>query len=259
MNELPLNLEKGDIVEIDGVEHVFDRIDPDGRITFTSLRQRVEYRSPDADGNFEKPDADDVAALMIANKFILRAKDLEDGPRRAARKRELDAKTAREEDPNSEFRTVFNRAFDKAPVPLSDRALRKRNQELLEDPQIAALPGAKLYSGSALREWVKKRGHFGDRRARDGVSMAGKSGRLLRVNHPKEILEHWVANATGRKSTSSPNAKAPALKSWQDYKGELKRINAGRPTGREGPAYPQPAIPYKEVSYTTFWRICRGI
>lgn len=259
MKELPLNLEKGDIVDIDGVEHVFDRIDPDGRITFTSLRQRVEYRVPDADGEFEKPVGDDIAALMIAGKFILRARDLEEGPRQAARKREVDAKTAREEDPTSTFRTVFSRAFDKNPCSRSDRALQELNQTLLDDPKIAAMPGARLYVGSTLREWVNTRGHPGDRRARDGVSMAGRSGRLLRVNHPKEIIEHWVANATGRKSTSSPTAKAPALKAWQDYKGEINRINAGRPTGRDGPAYPQPAEPYKAVSYTTFWRVCRDL
>lgn len=259
MKELPLNLEKGDIVEIDEVEYVYERIDPDGRITFTSLRQRIAFETLSFDGGFDKPTADDVAALMAAGKFVIRAKELEEGPRQAARMREMDAKAARAFDPKAEFRNAFTRAYDKNPCGLSDRALRDFNEKLLLDPVIAAMPGAKVYAGSTLREWINKRGHRGDRRVRDGVSMAGKSTRLMRIKHPKEIIVHWAAMATGRKSTSSPRAKARAKKAWQDYKGELNRINAGRPTGRENVVYPVPSRPYKAVSYTTFWRVCRDL
>lgn len=259
MKELPLNLEPGDIVAIDGIEYVFDRIDPDGRITLRTMNKHVEFEVTDPETGFGlKPNADDIARLMASSRFVKRARDLEEGPRRAARKREIDAKTAHTADPISEFRTTFTRAYDRNPCGLSDRALRRFNEDLLTDPEIASLPGARVYAGSTLREWVNKRGCRGDRRARDGVSMKGYH-RGRRVHHPREILDHYLAISIGRKTTSKPGAKAKAFKAWQDYKGEIKRINRGEPTGRKDADYPQPPTPYKAVSYTTFWRMCRDL
>lgn len=259
MKELPLKLEPGDIVAIDHIEHVFERVDPDGLVTFRVMGGKAEFEVPDPETGFpRKPNANEIARLMAGGSFVKRARDLEEGPRRAARKREINAKTARAEDPASEFRTIFTRAFDRNPRGLSDRALRELNKKLLEDPEIAKLPGARLYAGSTLREWVNKRGFRGDRRARDGIAMkGGRRGR--RVKHPKEILTHYLALAVGRKTTSSPHAKAKAHKSWNSYKAEIGRINRGEPTGREGVEYPQPPVPYKAVSYTTFWRMCRDL
>lgn len=256
MRELPLQLEPGDIVEIEGVDHVFDRIDPDGSITFTSLRQRVEYVVTDRSGHLVKPTSDDIAKLMIARAFIKRAPDLEEGARRIARKMELDAAAARAFDKDADFRVTFLRAFDASPCGLSDRALRVFNQELLTDPEISKLPGARVYAGSTLREWIHSRGHRNDRRVRDSISMTGRMPRRRRVEHPKEILVHWIAVACGKRTTTRPNAKNTPRKAWLDYKGEINRINKGLPTGREGANYPQPERPYKAVSYSTFWRMC---
>ena len=260
MKKLPLNLEPGDIVAIDGVEHVFERVDRDGLITFRTMGSRsVEFEVTDPETGFpRKPNADEIAQLMIVGLFVKRANDLEEGPRRAARKRELDAKSAHAADPNSEFRTAFNRAYDANPCGLSDRALKAFNERLLTNPTIADMPGAKVYAGSTLREWINKRGVRGDRRARDGVAMTGyRRGR--RVKHPREILVHHLAVATGRKTANSPGARAVAYRAWNSYRGEINRINRGEPTGREGADYPQPLAPYKAVSYTTFWRMCRDL
>lgn len=258
MRELPLDIVPGKIAEIEGIEYVFERVDPDGRITIPSLRQRVDYLVTDpATGLLVKPTADDIARLMIQGKFILRSADLEDGARKLARKMELDAADARAMDEDADFRVAFLRAHDADPCSLSDRALHVFNKELLTDPKIAALPGARVYAGSTLREWIHKRGHHNDRRVRDGISMRGRMPRKRRVHHPKEILTHWIAYACSKRTTSRPDAKVHAYKAWQDYKGEINRINQGRPTGRPGAHYPQPASPYKSVSYSTFWRICR--
>jgi putative transposase len=259
MKELPLNIEKGDIVSINGVEHVFERIDPDGLVTLRTMRGKTEFEVTDPEtGHPRKPNADDIARLMASGALVKRANDPEEGPRRAARKREMNAANAKAVDPVSPFRTVFSRAFDKNPCSRSDKALRDLNKALLEDPTIAALPGARVYAGSTLREWINKRGFPGDRRARDGVAMTGyRRGR--RVHHSREILEHHLATAVGRKSVARLHAKAKAFKAWECYKGEINRINQGRPTGREGAEYPQPAVPYKAVSYTTFWRMCRDL
>lgn len=238
MKELPIQLDPGEIVEIEGVEHVFDRIDPDGRITFNSLRQRVEYTVTDPSTGFPvKPTADHIAQLMIHGQFIKRAPDLEEGARRVARKMELDAAAARTIDKDADFRVKFLRAYDADPCGLSDRALRAFARQLLSYPEVAELPGARIYAGSTFREWIHGRGHRNDRRVRDGVSMTGRMPRKRRVHHPKEILEHWVAVAG---------------------KGEINRISAGLPTGRVGANYPQPERPYKAVSYSTFWRICNA-
>lgn len=261
MKRLPLNIEPGQIVAIDGIEHVFERIDRDGRVTLRTMHSEnpVDFEVTDAATGFgRKPDADDIARLMASGCLVIKSKDLEEGPRRAARKRELDAKTAYALDPNAKFRIVFVREYDRTPCGLSDRALRNFNERLLTDPEIAKLPGARLYSGSTQREWIHKRGHGGDRRARDGIAMpGGKRGR--QVAHPREILEHYLALAVGRKTVSTPGAKARALKGWQDYAGELNRINRGQPTGRQSAAYPIPSKPYRPVSYTTFWRMCRDL
>ncbi len=259
MKELPLKLEPGDIVAIDGIEHVFERVDPDGLVTFRTMNSKVEFEVSDPETGFpRKPNANEIARLMTVGKFVKRARDLEEGPRRAARKRELDAKAARGEDPVCDFRTAFTRAYDRNPCGRSDKALRALNQQLLADPEIAKLPGARIYAGSTLREWINKRGFAGDRRTRDGVAMTGKR-RGRRVKHPREIIRHHLSVAVGRKTTSSPGARAKALKAWESYKAEISRINRGEPTGREGADYPQPPKPYKAVSYTTFWRMCRDL
>lgn len=259
MKELPLKLEPGDIVAIDHVDHVFERIDPDGLVTFRIMGGKVEFEIPDEETGFpRKPNADEIARLMAAGTMVKRARDLDEGPRRAARKRELSAEAARAEDPSSEFRTAFNRAYDRSPCGLSDRALRAFNEQLLTDPVIAAMPGARLYVGSTLRSWINTRGFSGDRRARDGVAMTGKRhGR--RVQHPIEILGHHLAISVGRKSAASPNAKSKAYKAWTGYRAEVGRINRGEATGREGAEYPKPPVPYKAVSYTTFWRMGRDL
>lgn len=257
MREFPLDIVPGKIAEIEGIEHVFERIDPDGRMTIPSLRQRVDYLVTDpATGSLVKPTADDIARLMIQGKFILRSAELEDGARRVARKMELDAADARAMDQDADFRVAFLRAYDADPCSLSDRALHLFNKELLTDPDIAALPAARVYAGSTLREWIHTRGHHNDRRVRDGISMRGRMPRKRRVHHPKEILIYWIAYACSKRTTSRPNAKVHAKKAWQDYKGEINRINKGEPTGRPGANYPQPSRPYKAVSQTTFWRMC---
>ncbi|RSV27864.1 hypothetical protein [Sphingomonas sp. ABOLH] len=259
MKELPLKLEPGDIVAIDHVDHVFERIDPDGLVTFRIMGGNVHFEVPDEEtGIGRKPNANEIARMMAAGTMVKRARDLEEGPRQAARKRELSAAAARAEDPASEFRTTFNRAYDKKPCGLSDRALRGFNEQLLTDPTIAAMPGARIYAGSTLRSWIHKRGFQGDRRARDGVAMTGKR-RGRRVRHPIEILSHYLAISVGRKSTANPIAKAKAYKPWTSYRAEVGRINRGEPTGREGAEYPQPPVPYKAVSYTTFWRMGRDL
>ena len=256
MRELPFKLDPGDIVEIEGVAHVFDRIDPDGRITFTSLRQRVEYMITDPLTGFPiKPQSDDIARLMTAGRFIKRAPDLEGAARRIARKMELDAADARATDENADFRITFLRAYDASPCGLSDRALRQFAQQLLNDPEIARLPGARMYVGSTFRSWIHNRGHRNDRKMRDGISMTGKMPRKRKVHHPIEILEYYIALAH-RKTTSRLHAKTTVLKAWEDYKGEINRINRGVPSGRPGENYSQPAKPYRYVSQTTFWRIC---
>lgn len=259
MKALPLRLEPGDIVAIDHIDHVFERIDPDGLVTFRIMGGKVEFEITDENTGFpRKPNAKDIASLMAAGTMVKRAHDLDEGPRQAARKRELSAKAARAEDPVSAFRIAFIRAYDKAPCGLSDRALRAFNELLLGDPVIAAMPGARVYAGSTLRSWIHERGFHGDRRARDGVAMTGKR-RGRQVKHPIEILSHYLAIAVGRKSTASPNASAKAYKAWTCYRAEIGRINRGAPTGRDGADYSQPPVPYKAVSYTTFWRMCRDL
>ncbi|NLS26814.1 hypothetical protein S2M10_18010 [Sphingomonas sp. S2M10] len=249
----------GDIFAFEGTEYIFDRRDPDGKLTYRHISESVEYMITDPKTGFPcKPTDEDIVRLMAEGKVVKRAQDLEEGPRRAARKRELNVAAARAMDPLCEFRTVYNRAYDAAPCGKSDRKLRDLNRKLLTDPAIAGLPGAKLYAGSTLREWVNKRGKPGDRRMRDGVAMTG-TGRGRRVNHPKEILVHHLAVAVGRKTTSSAHAAAKAQKAWTSYRAEIQRINRGAPTGRPDAVYPQPKTPYKGVSYTTFWRMCRDL
>lgn len=54
------------------------------------------------------------------------------------------------------FRTVFVDTFDRAGHPMSDRALALHNHQLIQDPGIAALPGARRYGTSTLRRWVSR-------------------------------------------------------------------------------------------------------
>lgn len=255
MRSLPKNFKPGKIVDIKDVPYVFDRIDPDGSTTFSSLRDKTYYMVRDENGFPCKPTADHIAKLMAAGDLVLRAPQLANPTRERARKTELDARAAREQDPKSEFRIKFLRHFDKDPCSLSDTKLQELNRELLQDPVVAALPGAKVYAGSTLRDWISDRGHTNDRRMRDGVSMQGQSPRVRRVGHPKEILLHYVGVACSQKNTARPGAQSHCKGPYDDYAGEIGRINRGEPTGRSGSDYPQPEVPYKPVSLSTFWRI----
>ena len=72
MRSLPKNFKPGKIVDIKDVPYVFDRIDPDGSTTFSSLRDKTYYMVRDENGFPCKPTADHIAKLMAAGDLVLR-------------------------------------------------------------------------------------------------------------------------------------------------------------------------------------------
>jgi hypothetical protein len=264
--ELPFSFEPGDIADVHDVGRVLDRLDPDGVYHIRRLGSTEMLEVPDRETGFlRKPKADDILRLMAEGTFIPRLPELENETARKRRKAQYDRADARAADPLCDIRVNFAERYDAAPCNLSDMALQDFQRAQYEDPEFCALPGAYktdeegrrfrwIRCGKTLRDWIQGRGAPGDRKLRDGVSGTGKVPRGIRVDHPVEIIKHWVAVTHG--------SKRDIKKNWVRYKGELRRISRGDPTGRKDELgrpieYPKPKADYTPISYWAFRRLKR--
>lgn len=263
-----LSLEAGDPVEIDGVEYLFERVDPDGAVT---LRPPTGFSQPDFmvvddDGFPRKPTCDEIGALVRENRLIVRGRPLSKEARRFARQQEWDAEQARKLDPTCQFRTAILRRYDECPCSKSDKALLEFMKGALADPEIAGLPDAWLASPPTVRDWLRERGTVHQRKERDGISMTGRMRKKRKLGHPLEILKYWSVRAI--------SVRGDIQKNYDRYQAEITRINAGQPPDRyllidpEGdssqvglvPAdYGRPEKPYVPISYSSFWRLCQEL
>lgn len=260
----------GDPVEIFEKPYFFDRIDPDGAVTFRAPLVSDGSRNPDfmivgTDGHARKPTSDEVGVLHQEGKLIFRQSPLAKEARRRAREMELDTQQCRELDGRSPFRTAILRRFDTSPWAMSDRALTAFMKDALLDPKIVALPGAKVVCAATLRTWINERGTPGCRQTRDGISMTGRNAKLSKIAHPIEIIMYW--------SVRSTNVRGDITANYDRYSADITKINSGRPLGRnllidpggdeadcENPAvYPIPNKPYVAVSYISFYRLHRKL
>lgn len=82
-----LSLEAGNPVEIDGVEYLFERVDPDGAVTLRSPTgfSKPDFMVVDDDGFPRKPTCDEIGALVRENRLIVRGRPLSKEARRFAR------------------------------------------------------------------------------------------------------------------------------------------------------------------------------
>lgn len=262
--ELPFSFEPGDIADVDHLGYVLDRLDPDGVYHIRRLGSTKMLEVPDSDAGFlRKPKADDILRLMAEGTFILRSPELENELARKRRKAQYDRADARAADPLCDIRTNLAERYDASPCNLSDKALESFQRAQYVDPEFCALPGAYkvdederkvcwIRCGKTLRDWIQGRGEPGNRRLRDGVSRTGKVPRRIRINHPVEILNHWIAVAHG--------SKRDLWKIWTRYTGELSRVSRGDLTGRNDEQgrpviYPKPKTPYTALSYWAFRRL----
>lgn len=263
--ELPFAFNPGDLADIDHVGHVLERIDPDGVFTIRRLGSQRMFEVTDRDGFRRKPIADDVLRLMADDRIILRDPELEDPTARQRRKAQYDRADARAADALCDIRVGFGERYDQHPCNLSDKALQAFMREQYDDPDFRALPGAyrtdsegrlvpHIRCGKTLRDWIQHRGRPGDRRLRDGVSRTGKVPRRIRIDHPEEIVAHWLAVQAG--------SKRDIKKDWERYAGELRRVSRGDPTGRvdgdrEPIVFPKPKKKHEPLSYWAFRRLSR--
>ncbi|NLS26813.1 hypothetical protein S2M10_18000 [Sphingomonas sp. S2M10] len=97
----------GDIFAFDGIEYIFERRDPDGKLTYRHIYTGFEYTITDIETGYPcKPTDEDIVRLMAEGKVVQCAEDLEERPRRAGRKRHLNGAAARAANPRFEFRTI---------------------------------------------------------------------------------------------------------------------------------------------------------
>lgn len=138
-------------------------------------------------------------------------------------------------------------------------------KEVLADPVITKIDGARRVCPATLRSWLRERGMTGCRKERDGVSMTGRMPRKLRIAHPLEIAMYWAVRQT--------NVRGDVQKNHDRYSADITKINNGQPLNRffwidpeesalscGRPAeYPIPRKPYVAISYRRFWRLCRSL
>lgn len=248
MTDLPLGLTAGRIIEIDGIAHIYERRDPDDRLTIRREKGNVEFRLPDPETGFpEKPTTSQLLDLMAEGRAIIRSDRLDDAVRNRARAMEIDARTAKKRDPKSMARAMLVRAYDAQPSGLSDRALRAWRDEILknDDDLVEALDGW-TPSPQTIRSWIRKRGKPGERRMRDFVDMRGKTPR-------KRRLQPVVFQIMQRHALASYTTKSNSiLAHYALFATELGRVNRGEFTGEDLPRYAQPSEPYAIPSYQTF-------
>lgn len=267
MLDLPYDWRPGDGAVIDEQSHVFDRQDSDGlyRIRRSGTERLFRVTCPET-GLPVLPDATALLALQAEGRFDPLPRKLDDPDAARRRAIERDVRDASAADPRWIIRHAFLTAYDAAPCSLSKRELAASWTALLNaDKTIRSLamrhPRARRRNGRAvapwmpsdktLRDWIAHRGAPHDRRAGDCVGDSGRVARVRRLDHPVEIVSHWLAVA----HASRKNVRAV----WHRYRAELKRIDRGEPTGRldeqDRPIrFPRPAKPHQALGYTSFWR-----
>ncbi len=260
-----LDVEAGDPVEIFSRPYVFERVDADGVVTFRAPAGSSDgdFMVQETDGRVRKPVVYEVLALMQDDTLVWREKPLSKESRRLARAKELDAQQARAMDPVAEFRMAIVRRFDGTPWAKSDSSLRLFIQDALDDPAIAALPGAWAACPATIRTWLNDRGTEGCRKERDGVSMKNRMPRVRKLNHPIEIVLYHALRAE--------NVRGSRTMNHENYVAEIEKINTGEALARNlldldtitvsgrTADYPVPAKPYEAMPYLRFWRLCRKL
>lgn len=262
-----LDVDPGDPVDLFGHSYVFERVDPDGAVTFRPPVGSGEgdFMVVGDDGRGRKPTMSEVGQLMASNDCIWREKPLRTEARRYARSQELDAEQARELDEVCQFRAAIMRRFDANPWSKSDYSLKCFMAEAMKDPKIAAMPGAWHASPATLRTWLRERGEEGCRKELDGVSMKNRMPQVRKIDHPLEIVFYHAARAT--------NLRGDVRMNHDSYVAEIDKINTGiplhrnfwiDPDGEAGPCerpavYDVPKIHYTAMSYHCFWRLCREL
>lgn len=220
-----IDVEAGDPVTLLGRPYVFERVDPDGAVTFRAPAGSGggDFLVVDDSGQRRKPTVEEVLALSDED-LVWHEKPLAKEARRFARAQELNAAQAHAMDVLSEFRMAIPRRFDASPWSRSDASLRAFMQEALTDPVIAAMPGAWAASPATLRTWINDRGTEGCRKERDGISMKNRMRSIRKLKHPLEIVFYHAAAAT--------NARGSVQMNHDKYVAEIADINAGRPLRR---------------------------
>lgn len=257
----------GDEVGLYGESYFFDRVDPDGAVTFRPPlnSDRADFMVMATDGRPRKPNQHDIAVMWREGNLTFYEKPLEFVVRRIARAEKLDAVQAREKDESCSFRTAIGRQFDNNPWSRSDASLRLFIADAMADPKIAALHGARAVCPATIRTWLRERGTTDHRKDRDGISMTGRMPRKMRINHPLEITMYWGARAT--------HVRGSIVMNYDRYSADITKINTGKDLNRfffidpdgeanscERPAvYKKPDKPFRAISYRRFARLCRAL
>ena len=260
-------IDPGDEVSIFGGTFYFDRVDPDGAVTFRPPvdSQRGDFMVQGADGRPRKPTQDEIAVIWREGNLIFVEKKLASAARQLARNQQLDVQQARAMDKRSAFRAAMVRRFHANPWSRSDQSLRAFIEEALQDPDIAKLPGARVICPASLRTWLRERGSRAGCKERDGISMTGRMPRKMRIGHPLEIVMYWALRAGW--------VRGDVQKNYDRYSADITKINQGQGLNRfllidpdgeyeacQRPAvYPIPKTRYESISYRRFCRLARAL
>ena len=268
---LPIDIQPGRSVIIDGLRFFFDRVDLDGSVTFSPPMGsgRGAYMVEGNDGHPRKPSCDEIMALFGSKRFVPEDIPLADSVRQAARDPGYDRKQILEMDATAEFRTLVLEAMDRereaGTLSFSFTGLRSFIQNLLQENEgVRNAPGAWEISPRTLKEMYETRGTPGSRRLADGMSMRGRGRTKHKLGHPEEIA---IFHLTGLDPRGS-NIHAAYVR----YKAEIILINKGdnadRPlfvqdaNGKWGPGpdrvnYLKPSTPHRWMSESKFRRLVR--
>lgn len=267
---LAYHTEGGDPADIDNREYFFERIDVDSSVYYRAPAGAAypDFMVDDANGHPRRPTTVEMNKIFAAERIILRGRPLSKAARRLARNKELDADQCRKMDSRSPFRNAMTKHFDKhaQSLSLSDDAMLVEIGRALADPKIAKLnTSGWAPHPSTVRQWLRDRGKPGQRKLRDGVSMAGRYERMLVTFHPTEIFVYYLYTAL------TNGEKRQVQHAYDQYDAEITRINNGKQLNRKALVldeegiyrvsedwahYDKPETPYKAVSYHTFWRRC---
>lgn len=239
---------------------------------------QVFYRAPSGanygdfmvkgeDGRYRRPTVEEMNAIHARNQLKIKSNNSRSEQRRIAREMQLQAAQVHKKDKKSAFREAITRFYDEHRYQYnrSKADLERMVARAIKDPKIKKLQPANgwLPKGRTVLDWITDRGAPDMRKARDFMSMTGRMPRLKRLPHPEEILLFRLLESM------TTDGKPNVLGIYDKYVDDVDVINKGVALNRkrlekdaegrwflsENDAnYGVPAIPYKKVSYHTFWR-----
>lgn len=188
-----IQLQKGELWEIDGERHFFDQAMGSGFLLFRSERTGAPYQVALDTGEQVSPTMDWFVGQFAQG--LVRRLSFQPGASKArqdALRREDDYDAIVAQDPRAPIRQIVLSALDRLIFSLSDNGIRRALAKVWADKSRRLL-GHKPPSPATIRRWLKDRGETGGRALKVMASQTGRVSRQKRLSVSVRTRMHEAA------------------------------------------------------------------